>query len=59
MRLFIVTFIFEEKELKASITAKNIEEAKIIFTKSFMYQEIIDIVEDPSYFEKWSNFSYI
>ncbi len=59
MRLFIVTFTFEEKELKSSITAADIEEAKKIFIESFYHQEIIDIVEDPSYFEKWSNFSYI
>lgn len=59
MRLFIFKYIFEEKELKSSITAKDIEEAKKIFTKSFTHQEIIDVVENPSYFEKWSNFSYI
>jgi hypothetical protein len=52
MRLFIVTFIFEGKELKSSITATDIEEAKKIFIKSFTHQEIINVVEDPSYFEK-------
>jgi hypothetical protein len=50
-RLFIFEYIFEDKELKSSITATDIEEAKKIFIKSFYHQEIIDIVEDDSYLE--------
>jgi hypothetical protein len=50
-KLFIFEYIFEDKELKSSITATDIEEAQKIFIKSFYHQEIIDIVEDDSYLE--------